>query len=368
MKVLIIGGGITGLSAAWFLHKKHPQAHITLLEQQNRLGGWIQTTRENGFLFEKGPRTFQLGRSPHLLALLQDLNLPILSAPPQTRYLYTNGRLRSAGSFLPRLIPALLRELFVRPSTKDESIYDFAARRFSPRIAETLFDPITLGIYAGDIRKLSIRSCFPALHNWEQTHGSVLRGLFQGPKKAKGLFTLPNGMSTLVEALQAQLPIEFVLNCTVTSIHPTHVIADDKIWDADQIISALPPQLPSRSLWVVNLVYATDVLRKKGYGYLVPTKEKESLLGAIFDSCIFPQQNSGHETRLTAMLRAEEPQPLEAALDALQRHLHITAEPIHASVHCAQNAIPQYEVGCNQIAQISVDACIERAHKMIQEL
>ena len=72
MKILIIGGGITGLSAAWYAHKRYPDAHITLLEKSGRLGGWIRTVIEGGFLFEKGPRTFQSGRSPHLLALIRD--------------------------------------------------------------------------------------------------------------------------------------------------------------------------------------------------------------------------------------------------------------------------------------------------------
>ena len=86
MKVLILGGGITGLSAAWYLLQKHPHAQITLLEKTNRLGGFIQTSREGGFLFEKGPRTFPLGRSPHLLSLIRDLGLDIITAKPQKRY------------------------------------------------------------------------------------------------------------------------------------------------------------------------------------------------------------------------------------------------------------------------------------------
>lgn len=367
MKYLILGGGITGLSAAWYLSRKVPEAHITLLEKENRLGGWIKTCREGGFLFEKGPRTFQLGRSPQLLQLIQELKLEIITSAPQKRYLYSNGRLRSLGSFIPSLIPYLLREPFISSSTADdESIYDFAARRFSPKIAETFFDPLTLGIYGGDIRKLSVRSCFPALFNWERTKGSVLRGLFSSPKKAKGLFTLPGGMQTLIHELQKQLPIDIVLNCKVETIRQNEVIAGGKTWQADRIFSALPLPFPSKSLWIVNLAYEGDILPKKGYGYLVPTKEKESLLGAIFDSSIFPQQNIGNETRLTAMLRAEEKEPLKAALQTLERHLGITAQPIYSSTFYAQNAIPQFEVGCNFAGGLSVDACIARGRALIE--
>ncbi len=366
MKVLIVGGGITGLSAAWFLTQRDPTVEITLLEKTNRLGGWIETSREGGFLFEKGPRTFPLGRSPHLLQLLRDLDLPILTAPPQKRYIWHKNRLRALGSFIPRLIPYLLREPFVASgASPDESIYDFAARRFSPRIAETLFDPLALGIYAGDIRKLSVRACFPTLFRWEREKGSLLRGLLTAPKTAKGLFTLSNGMETLIDALQKRLPIDIVLNSPVESIGPHGVIVQGKIWEADRVFVALPPAAPKRSLWVVPLAYPRATLSKTGYGYLVPSQEKQSLLGMVWDSSIFPQQSLHGETRLTAMIRAEEKQPVQTALQAAERHLGISAQPLYASAFYAPHSIPQFEVGCNDFEGISVEACIEKANRWV---
>ena len=190
MKVLIVGGGITGLAAAWYIKKKNPDCHITLLEKSNRLGGSIQTHRENGLLFELGPRTFRLGASPKLLQLINDLGLDILiSKTDSTRYLLYKGALRSSLFFLPMLLPHLFKEPFIKPTEKkDESIYDFAARRFSPKIANTLFDPLALGIYAGDIRRLSMRACFPTLFEWEQKQGSLLKGFLFSPKINPSLF------------------------------------------------------------------------------------------------------------------------------------------------------------------------------------
>ena len=95
MRYNIVGGGIMGLSLAWFLKKRYPHCHITLYEKTNRLGGWLSTHKENGFLFERGPRTFRFGHCPHLLQLATDLNLKILHAPPQKRYLLHKGKLRS---------------------------------------------------------------------------------------------------------------------------------------------------------------------------------------------------------------------------------------------------------------------------------
>ncbi len=369
MRILILGGGITGLSAAWFLKREMAQAKITLLEKENRLGGWIRTNREGGFFFEKGPRTFQLGRSPHLLNLIRELGLEILSSPPQKRYLYCRGRLRSIGSLIPLFLPVLIREFFISPSTSpDESIYDFATRRFNRRIAETIFDPLTLGIYAGDIRKLSIRSCFPSLYKWEREKGSILRGLLSSPKRAKGLFTIREGMETLIHALKHRLSIDIVLNCSVESIDQNKVQAGGKTWHADHILSALPPPFPTKSLWIVNIAFEGDLLPKKGFGYLIPTQENQSLLGVIFDSSIFPEQNIGKETRLTAMVRAEETKPLEITLSALRTHLGVNGTPIYSSTFFAKDAIPQFEVGSLYREGISVDACVQRGWKMAQSI
>lgn len=335
MKILILGGGITGLSAAWFCHKKYPHAKMTLLEKSNRLGGWIQTSREEGFLFEKGPRTFLLGKCPYLLALMQELELEIITAPPQKKYLLHQGQLRPLSYFLPQLLPHLLRQPFLKPAQPHETIYAFASRRFSHHIAETLFDPLTLGIYAGDIRKLSMRACFP--------HFSF--------KRSKGLFTLKQGMDTLIHELHKRLPIEIIFNCG--SNHPP----------ADLTINALPPPVPKKSLWVVNIAFSGHVLTRTGYGYLIPTQEKESLLGMIFDSSIFPEQNKG-TTCLTAMVRAEEKEPLLATLSALNRHLGISAPPIYSSAFFAKEAIPQFEVGCTWPFGVSVEAAIQRAQHL----
>lgn len=359
MKYSILGGGISGLSAAWFLRKKYPKAQITLREKAGRLGGAIQTSFEKGFLFEKGPRTFQSLKCPCLLQLIRDVGLEgelIFSSVPK-RYLWHQGRLRSP--FFPTFLPALLREPFLsKKCPDDESIYDFAVRRFNHKIAVTLFDPLTLGIYAGDIRKLSIRSCFPKMRE-----GSVL---FSMPKGGR-LFTLRSGMSTLIDAL-AKLDIEIVLNCS-----------DERV-EADKVLSALPSPFEKQPITVVNMAFEGDVLPKKGFGYLVPTEEREKILGMIWDSVIFPQQNRGDETRITAMLREG---GVSDALDAARRHLGITKAPVHTAVSVA--AIPQFEVGYHKrIAQYernsphlllgnylegpSVEACIQRSFKIISIL
>jgi oxygen-dependent protoporphyrinogen oxidase len=404
MKIVILGGGISGLSAAWYLRKKHPDAKITLIEKQGRLGGCIQSTRTEGFFFEKGPRTFMASRSQFLLDLIEEVGLKndLIFSQSAKRYLWHQGKLRGVSSFLPMLLPALVREPFIaKKVSEDESIYDFASRRFGPKIAETLFDPMALGVFAGNIRDLSLRSCFPVLHEWEQKKGSVVWGmLFRRKKKTvSGLFTLRHGIGSLVDAIAKKVPVEIHVNCPVEAIRPEGVEAGGKFWSADRIISALPGleigrltqswvDFPAQSLWVVSFAFPENSLQKRGFGYLVPSQEKEALLGAIWDSSVFPQQNLRNEVRLTAMVRDQGDATWAVAIarGAFHRHLGIQAEPLYVCPHYALDAIPQFEVGYgkrlvrfreeikqkvpnlslvgNYIDGASVDSCIRTAKRL----
>ena len=362
MKAIIVGGGIAGLSTAWFLKKRWPEIQITLLEREERLGGWIQTCRDHGILFEKGPRTFSIGRSPELLSLIQELGLPILysDSKAKKRFLYFQGKLRSP--FLLRWIFPILKEPFVKKgSLDDESIYDFATRRFSESMAELLFDPMTLGIYAGDAKQLSIRRSFPTLYEWEKTKGSVLLGLLFSKKRAPGLFTLKEGMESLIEALKERLSIEIQCNTEVDHISSHAVMSKGRCWQGDCIFDARPPPLLKQSIWVVHLAYDQDLIRHKGYGYLVPSIEKEQVLGAIFDSCIFPSQNGGALTRITVMLRANVIDPVLSALDAMRRHLGIERQPLFTASFFAKEAIVQLGVGADFPYGVSVESAVAKA-------
>lgn len=397
MRVVIVGGGISGLSAAWYLHKQTPKASIVLLEQQPRLGGWIETRREKGFFFEMGPRTFLISRCEMLLQLIRELGLEqelVFSDPSaKARYLFYRGRLRSIPSLWPQLLRAGMQDLFApRGSGKEESIYEFACRRFGTTAAELFFDAMSKGVFTGDIRKLSVDACFPFLHQWEAKYRSIAWGMWRQKKQSRGLFTLRGGMHRLIEEL-AKMPIEIHTGCKAQSIQADRVIANDRAWEADLIIAALPGQetaklckvpfsLQNASLFVVTMGYANaDLLPKRGYGYLVPSIEREVLLGQIWDSSVFPIEG---QTKVTSMVRSQSPE--EDALDAMRRHLGIARVPDALLVKEA--VIPQYEIGHrakivafeeeikvrfpklrlagNYFAGASVDACIRRAKQAIE--
>ncbi len=387
-RIIVIGAGITGLATAWYLKKRFGgEAQVTVLEQSHRAGGWIQTSFREGFLFEQGPRSCRpKGKGFYTLKLIEELGLQdeVIPGSPQAhrRYLYRGGQLRQMGLFSLLFSPGVLKACLndwraPKGDGHDESIYEFASRRFSPAIAEEYFDPLCSGIYAGDIRKLSLKSCFPFLHQWEQEHGSVIKGsLAHRPQKLDGvsdfikkmqqsaLFSFKKGMQTLTDALAAQLDIEY--NASIKRICfdlPTVSVKtlDGKKWECDYLISALPGRklapllpfpevsallesIPSVSLAVVNLGYRRQLLKKQGFGYLIPSKEKQNNLGVVWDSCIFPEQNRPDETRLTVMIGGEmkDEEILRVALDSVSKQMNIKHLPDSYEIKLAKYAIPQY--------------------------
>lgn len=404
MHTIILGGGISGLSAAWFLHKRKPDERILLLEEKERLGGWIQTKREGEFCFERGPRTLARGRSTELLKLIDELGLTgeVQESLKEAsgRYLLKGGKLRKLSSFWPELMWSGVREIF-RPQksgTEDESIYEFATRRFGERIARGFFDPLTLGIYAGDISRLSVRSCFPFFRELEKREGSVVWGMLKKKKGESGLFTLKGGLERLIHEMEKRLPIEVIKNCRVEELGEDEVVTSQGVFRADRIISALPARemsriaqvplsLSSRSIWIVHVGFSKPLLKKRGFGYLAPTSEGENLLGMVWDSEIFSKEE---QTRLTAMVREESENPVRETLNALKNHMGISEKPDYVSSHLAFQAIPQMEVGHeakiaqfqeemtkrfprlilagNYLTGVSLEACVARSRAVIDTI
>jgi len=401
-RLAILGGGMSGLTLAWFLKRRFGERiDLILLEKNAWPGGWTRTIHHDGFLFEKGPRGCRpKGSGIETLKLIEQLHLEneviVADRASCRRYIWIHRKLRSfpTGVFsfftspLARgMIPALIRDLRTLPTEKeDESIYQFISRRFSRDIAEKLVDPLVLGIFAGDIRKLSIRSCFPLLHLWEQAYGSVLKGFLARKKSSASspfirnvqkhpLFSLKKGMQSLVNELAKRLHNDLHLSSEVQALRCRKkavdiALSNGSVLEADHVFSTIPAyalasivpsheprltEIPWASLAVVNLGYHRSLLLKKGFGYLIPSSEKEQVLGVVWDSSIFPQQNHiPEETRLTVMIGGRHMQHVDTcheqelvaiARSAVSDHLGIENAPDAISVTVSQSAIPQYLVG-----------------------
>ena len=197
--VVVVGGGITGLSAAYAMATARPDVRVTLLERRDRVGGNIETERRDGFLLDGGPDSF-LSTKREGAELCRELGLGkdiIVPRPEASKvFMVHRGQLEimPAGmalavptKFGPMLktplisFPGKLRMLgdFLLPARRDdadESIEDFIARRFGREAARKIAAPLLGGIYAGDCAELSIRSTFPQLIDIEQKHRSLVKG------------------------------------------------------------------------------------------------------------------------------------------------------------------------------------------------
>lgn len=402
-KIAIIGAGISGLTLAWNLVQKYgDEIELHIFEQSNRPGGWIQSIEHEGFIFEKGPRSCQVrGNGLSTLQLIQSLDLQqeVITASDDSRYrfVYLGGKLRQLPQtplqifqqpWLWPAIPGLVKDLFAKRQRNEESMDQFAKRHFNPFVAAHLIDPMISGIYAGDPKKISVNAAFPSLLALEKGYGSLLLGMILNSSKKKqtdpfitrlqksGLFSFKHGMETLVHALHHKLEKYLHFNKTIQSIEPTpkgvKISTRSQTFEYDHLYSTISMHQLSKidgplhqlnsefkgiqyaSVAVVNFGYK-QAFPLKGFGYLVPSKENEKILGVTWDSSAFPQQNRNpQETRITVMIggirfknfeNLTENQTLHIAKEAVFRQMQIKKEPDALHILHAHQAIPQYDLG-----------------------
>src|SRR5262245_16175239 len=200
--VVIVGGGLTGLTVAFRLHQVTPRVSFTVLEPRDRPGGNIGTEEHGGFRVERGPNGF-LDRTPALPKLVGDLKLSdrLIAASEgsrKNRYLFLDGKLRK----LPRGPLGLLAsnllslrgkwQLLSEPWRKrpvdvppDESIEAFVTRRAGKQAAEVFADALVTGIHGGDPAALSVAAAFPRLVAMERESGSIIRGFLRAARERK---------------------------------------------------------------------------------------------------------------------------------------------------------------------------------------
>lgn len=208
----VLGGGLGGLSAAYYLMKSSSQK-VTIIESSNVLGGWIRSIKnpKEGFIFEKGPRTVRpvgaLGLNT--LSLIEELNLadkvvPIMKTHPSAKYrmIYSNKMLHTLPSDFKSLFktcPPFSRPLILSALTDlkaprvikdDESIHSFIERRLGKDLAELLISPMICGICAGNAKEISVKFLMKGIFEYEQKHGSIFIGLLKdlmGKKDTKSV-------------------------------------------------------------------------------------------------------------------------------------------------------------------------------------
>jgi oxygen-dependent protoporphyrinogen oxidase len=415
VRIAIIGGGISGLTAA---HLLAGGGHdVVLIDEAPEPGGLVSSPRVEGFLCERGPQAV-LDGSDETRALIASAGLEprIVRALPASRRrsVYLAGRLRPFPAGPPALLKTdlfsaggklrLLGEPFVRRRAEgaedDESVFDFVARRFGRQAAQRAAGPALIGIYAGDATALSLRAAFPRLAALEREHGSVLRGLFRtrGRSRLGRPVSFPDGLSELPRALAATLGSRRRV-ATAGAIEP----AAGGGWtvalegggapiEAERLVLATPAAasaallaphapaaaealgaIPHAPVAVVCLGFraadaATLGMNLDSYGFVVARGEGLRLLGCQFESSVFPGRAPDGGVLLRALLGGTfDPALVEAddqvvagqAIGDLRRAVGLRREPDLVRVWRARPGIPQYDRG--HLARIrAVDDAVAR--------
>ncbi|XP_012283522.1 protoporphyrinogen oxidase [Orussus abietinus] len=208
----ILGGGIAGLSAAYYALNNPKIGPVILFEASNRLGGWIRTRKsKSGASFEEGPRTIRLagigGKNTLDLIDRLDLTDQIFSIKRnhpaiKNKMFFVDNKLCRAATVLQDLligkkffdmpiIQMIRNDLKAERNVRgDESIYNFIERKMSKDVADKVISPVLCGICAGDARQISVNFLLRTIFELEQQHGSIIKGIVK--KKLKEIFTRSN--------------------------------------------------------------------------------------------------------------------------------------------------------------------------------
>ena len=364
-RIIVVGGGISGLATAYWLDRAG--IDVQVLEQDVEPGGTIRTVREGEWLIETGPNT-ALETTPLLGEMFDDLGIAgqrVYANPSSDkRYILRSGRLRalpmSAGTFIASTLwswPAklrLLKEPFIGRGVKEESVAEFVQRRLGREFLDYAINPFVAGVYAGNPEQLSVRAAFPKLYALEEKYGGLVRGMVLGRRERRKreerakdrarLFSFVGGMQTFPEALATRLGTRLRLASKVTSIVRSpasggegaggFLVSMEKggrasTEEARAVVLSVPAfaaaglvRPTSRSLATmlediyyppvaeIYLGFREDQFRRSldGFGFLVPSKEQRSILGTIWSTSLFPARAPrGHVALTTFVGGARQP-------------------------------------------------------------
>lgn len=404
--VAIVGGGMSGLAAAYELARRH--VPFVLLEAAPALGGVVRTERIDGFVIDAGPDAL-LTQKPAAIDLCRELGMGDRLRPQKERgtFLVRGGALRAlpeasvfgipvdwlpfvtsrAFSFYGKLRMAAEYVLPGRPASGDESIASFMGRRFGREAVEYLADPLLAGIHGGDAERLSMQALFPRFLDMERRYGSLIRGFREGARRRTGPppppFVAPRGgLRDMVDTLVAALPPASLR----TGVRVDSVEADGRdrfrlyldnggTMTAEAVLLATPPRvtapmvraldptlasacarIPAVSVVTTALAYPARAVRHRlaGTGVVVPRSERMGISALTWVSSKWEGRAPAGHVLLRAYLGgARDPGAIDLPSEAIvarahgdvRRLLGITGDPVLARVYRWPHANAQQEVG-----------------------
>jgi oxygen-dependent protoporphyrinogen oxidase len=421
-RIVIVGAGISGLCTAHYIVKllsaAGREAEIILFEADKVPGGKMRTVRDGGFNLEWGPNGF-LTNKPYSLDLVKELGiedrLARSSDLARKRFIFSGGRLHrlpeTPQAFFSSNLLSLRGRLRILgeplapgpPKGVDESLGEFARRRLGPEALEKLLDPMVTGIFAGDPDKMSLRSCFPLIHDLERKYGGLVKGMISlqrerrkaGEKREMSagpggvLMSFDAGVQTLTDTLAERLSEGLHTDVSVRGVRRRdggfllslvergmrgEIDADALVmatpaYSAAEALGSLDPQIsdalsaiPYSPVSVVALGFDQATLGNPldGFGFLIPRLEKRKILGALWDSSVFPNRAPAGKALIRAMVGGVR-NPGLAALPAdeivaltreeLASTMGITAAPVLTRAFFHDRGIPQYLVGHGKVLE-----------------
>jgi oxygen-dependent protoporphyrinogen oxidase len=399
--VVIVGGGISGLSAAYDLGRAG--IPYTIVEKRPRLGGVIQTFTRDGCVIEGGPDSF-ISQKPEALALIKELGMAdqVIGSNDHSRvtYILRHGKLVRLPEGVMMIVPSRVwpmakssllgwgtkirmgMELLRKPvAMPDRSVADFVIDHFGQETLDYLAEPLLSGVYGGDPHELSVNSVLPRFAEMEANTGSLGRAVMKSRAKAPpSSGTLFRTLSSGLESLTARLSqgacvthgeaeaIEragsgFRVRVDGAWMDAAAVVLACPAWAAsmlatgiDAALSARLGEIPYTSSLTVALCYRASEFdgQRAGHGFLIPKKERWRMAACTFVNNKF--ENRAPEDRV--LLRcffggagdeavlSQSDAALEAmAREELKRILGLTAEPMFTTVSRWERSMAQYTVG-----------------------
>jgi oxygen-dependent protoporphyrinogen oxidase len=397
--VVIIGGGVSGLSAAYDLAKAG--VPHTLIEKQSRLGGVIETRQWDECVLEWGPDSF-ISAKPEAMALIRELGLAddVIGSKDEDRvtYIQRGGKLfrlpEGTTMFVPTRPCSMLAsplvgwstkirmglELFRGPETfPDRSVSEFVTDHFGRETLDYLAEPLLSGVYGGDPDVLSAPSVLPRFVEMERKNGSLARTLMRtrSVKRTEPLFrTLKNGLGCLIERLASKAnalhhgadAIErsgdgFRVRVNGDWMDAKHVIVACPAWAAaellhgvDERLAELLAMIPYTSSAIAQLVFRASEFdgQRAGTGFLIPRAERRQLMACTFVGTKFPHRVPADKITLRcffggagndAVLGEPDDVLVAIAREELRTILGLKAAPIFTGISRWPRSMAQYIVG-----------------------
>lgn len=408
----VIGAGISGLCAAYWLEKHG--CNVTVFEKSLHIGGTIITEKQDGFLMDLGPNS-ALETSHILRDLIHELGIEedkvYGSEISNNRYIVKCGKLHALPMSPPRFLKSrlfstkaklrLAKEPFIKKTrAEDISLADFVRYRLGKEFLDYAINPFVAGVFAGDPEDLSTPAAFPKLYALEQKYGSLIRGAIKGRSERKKsqketskdrakLFSFINGMETFPIALSKHLQGRIMLNAEVLKIRKndlfhldilskgeiverefSHVVISTPSAAVAEIIRGLSPEeagaigkIHYPPVAVVFMGFKNEQVKRPldGFGFLVPKVEKLQILGSIWSSSLFPGRAPEGSAAFTTFIGGtRQPQNVDfddnqlakMAYDDLDRLVGLEGIPEFIRIKRWPRAIPQYTMGYRKIQEM----------------